>query len=163
MLLDRDGTVRFELSALDLWPELVALRLSPELVWPGDPFLPHKTSYRPVYDRELARARGDGFADVMFLNDRGELAEGAISSVLLLLDGMWVTPSRSSGLLPGVSRARLLRSGQVKEEVVMEADLQRASAIVAANGVRGTVQVRRLQLRSGEELHFAASEAFPHR
>ena len=137
------------------------MRGSPEIVWPGDPFLSHQTSYRPIYDRELTRARSDGFADVMFLNDRGELAEGAISSLLLLLDGTWITPSQRTGLLPGVSRSRLLRSGEVVERVVLVADLHRATAVAAANGVRGTAQVRSIQLRSGEERNFAASDRIP--
>ena len=161
MLLERDGGLRFEPSPLDLWPDVVAMRVSPEVVWSGDPFLPHKTSYRPIYNRELARARDDGFADALFFNERGELAEGTISSVLLLIDGEWVTPPLSTGLLPGVARARLLRMGQVTERVVAEADLHRASAVAAANGVRGTVQVRRIQLRSGGDLHFAAAAAVP--
>ena len=161
MLLDRGGEVRFEVSPLDLWPDFVAMRVSPERVWSGDPFLHHKTSHRPIYNRELADARRDGFADALFLNERGELAEGAISSVLLLLDGDWVTPSLSTGLLPGVARARLLRTGQVTERLVMAADLHRASAIVAANGVRGAAQVMRLQLHSGDELRFAALATIP--
>ena len=161
MLLDRGGAVRFELSPLDLWPDFVTMRVSPEIVWSGDPFLSHKTSYRPIYNRELARARSDGFADALFFNERGEAAEGAISSLLLLLDGEWVTPPLGTGLLPGVARARLLRTGQVTERLLFEADLHRASAIVAANGVRGTGQVRRLQLRSGDELHFPSLETIP--
>lgn len=161
MLLDRDGALRFEISRLDLWPDCVAMRVSPEIVWSGDTFLRHKTTYRPIYNRELARARNDGFADALFSNERGELAEGAISSLLLLLDGVWVTPALSTGLLPGVARARLLRTGQVTERRVMEADLHRAVAVAVANGVRGTAQVRRLQLRSGNELHFAALAALP--
>ena len=161
MLLERNGEVRFEISPLDLWPDVVAMRVSPEIVWSGDPFLQHKTSHRPIYNRELARARSDGFADALFLNERGELAEGAISSVLLLLDGAWVTPPLGTGLLPGVARARLLRTGQVTERLLSEADVRRASAVVAANGVRGTAQVRRLQLSTGDELHFAELETIP--
>ncbi|MGB5008758.1 MAG: aminotransferase class IV, partial [Candidatus Dechloromonas phosphoritropha] len=45
----------------------------------------------------------------MFLNERGEVAEGARSNVFVGRDGTLLTPSlSSSGCLPGVLRAELL-------------------------------------------------------
>lgn len=161
LVLDRSGAFRFEVSPLDLWPDSVAVGVSGDVLWPADTFLRHKTTFRPIYDREIARARKAGLSDILFFNERGELAEGAISSVFLLLDGRWFTPGLSTGLLPGVARSRLLRSGQVTERILTESDLRRATAVAMANGVRGSAQVRRILLRDGTELLFAERHDIP--
>jgi para-aminobenzoate synthetase/4-amino-4-deoxychorismate lyase len=57
--------------------------------------------------------------------------------VCVRLDGEWVTPPVSSGLLPGTCRAQLLCEGRIRERVVALDDLARASAIAVINSVRG--------------------------
>ncbi len=159
--LGPDGSLELEDSELMLWQEPVAMGFAEAPVWSGDTFLGHKTTFRPVYDSELARAQAEGFQDVLFTNERGELMEGAISSVVLLIDGRWVTPSLQANILPGVARGILLRNGEAIEEVLVEADLERAEAMVMVNGVRGVAQVRTLQLRSGEKREWEVRESLP--
>ncbi len=162
LLLDRAGQLRFEPTALDRWPDPLRVRVSEKTVWSGDSFLRHKTTYRPIYDRELARARRDSFADTLFRNEHGDLTEGAISSLFALLDGAWVTPPLQAGVLPGVARGRLLHRGLVSERNLTEHDLEHAVALMMANGVRGTAQVHEIELRSGERLQFPTLATIPH-
>ena len=112
----------------------------------SDVFLFHKTTHRPLYTRAFAEAAQQGFADVLFLNERGELTEGAISNVFLVLDGKWATPPVCCGLLNGVERRALLSARpEVEERVLTADDLARAEAIYLSNAVRG---LRRVQMRA---------------
>lgn len=111
-----------------------------------DPLRRHKTTARAVYDAALAGLPADVF-DVVFLNQRGEVAEGARSNVFVERDGVLQTPPLSSGALPGVLRARLLASGRAREAVLLPADL--ADGFCLGNALRGLVPV---ELRPGGEI-----------
>lgn len=68
------------------------------------PLVGHKTTN--YFENILARreARAKGLDEGLFLNTRGEVAEGAVSNVFLVKDGKVVTPDSGSGLLPGIMR-----------------------------------------------------------
>jgi len=98
------------------------------------PFLNHKTlTGRAFYERHKAETADD----CLFINERGEITETSIYSVFCLIDGRWITPPLSSGVLAGVMRERLLERGRILEACITDADVRRASAIVLANSVRG--------------------------
>ena len=54
----------------------------------------------------LARreARGLGFDEAIFLNEKGEITEGSVANIFWLKDGALFTPSLECGLLSGVIR-----------------------------------------------------------
>ena len=79
------------------------------------------------------------FWDVVFLNERGEVAEGARSNVFLRRDGVFLTPPLSSGALPGVLRSELLSAGAAREQVLMPADLENGE-LWMGNAVRGLLR-----------------------
>jgi para-aminobenzoate synthetase/4-amino-4-deoxychorismate lyase len=54
-----------------------------------------------------------------------------------MLDGQLVTPTLSCGLLPGVLREELLEQGEVSEQILYPADLERAEKVWLINSVRG--------------------------
>jgi len=109
---------------------------------PADAMLYHKTTERPIYARAFEQAAHDGYDDVLFLNLRGELTEGAISNVFIEKDGRWFTPPVECGLLPGVYRRHLLETRpEIEERVLFEEDLRTADAIYLANAVRGLRRV----------------------
>lgn len=161
LLLDRTGTLTLEAAPFEPWPAALRVILSPEHTWSNDSFLRHKTTVRPLYDSALAQARQAGFDEILFTNQRGELTEGAISSLLLQHRGRWQTPALASGVLPGVARTRLLRSGQVTEAILPLASLEAADALCLANGVRGLAPVASLTLTDGRTLHFAPPASLP--
>lgn len=53
----------------------------------------------------LDSARDYGFDDAILFNTANEVTETAISNLVFKLDGTWVTPPISAGILPGVMRA----------------------------------------------------------
>ena len=109
----------------------------------GDYLRRHKTTVRSVYDSTLqALAATPEVFDAIFFNARGEVCEGARSTVFVEQDGVLLTPPVACGLLPGVLRAELLASGRAAERVLSERDLRDASAIFLGNALRGLIRVR---------------------
>jgi para-aminobenzoate synthetase/4-amino-4-deoxychorismate lyase len=109
-------------------------------------FLFHKTTRRELYDREWQHYADTVKSDeVLYLNERGELAEGSRTNVFIERGGELLTPSLSSGLLPGVLRSELLRTGKAKEAVLTLEDVSRADAVYVGNSVRGLVKAEPLK------------------
>jgi para-aminobenzoate synthetase/4-amino-4-deoxychorismate lyase len=109
---------------------------------PAEATLYHKTTQRLLYSFELSKAVHRGYDDVLFLNLRGEVTEGAISNVFIEKDGRWFTPPVECGLLPGVYRRHLLETRpEIAERLLFEEDLRTADAIYLANAVRGLRRV----------------------
>ncbi|MDX3904723.1 MAG: aminotransferase class IV [Pigmentiphaga sp.] len=137
-----NGEVGIETSVLAPLPALPKVGLAPVSLDSGAPLLRHKTSWRPWYEEAAGwlAAHPDHF-DLLYLNERGEWCEGSRSNLYLLLDGRWVTPPASCGLLPGVQRAALLDDEQVEERVLRREDLARAQGIRLSNALRGWFDV----------------------
>jgi para-aminobenzoate synthetase/4-amino-4-deoxychorismate lyase len=149
LLLDREGglTIADEPLAASDPARMGRVRIAGERTDSSDPMLFHKTTHRPLYAKAFAEAARDGLDDVLFLNARGELTEGAINNVLVEDDGRWYTPPVECGLLAGVYRRHLLETRakaekRIEERVLHEEDLQSADAIYLANAVRGLRRVR---------------------
>ncbi|HKJ95047.1 MAG TPA: aminotransferase class IV [Gammaproteobacteria bacterium] len=109
---------------------------------PRDPLLAHKTTRRALYDeaRESLASVPDG-VDVLFLNRRDQLCEGAVSNVFVILDGRLTTPPVSCGLLPGVMRGHVIEAyGAVERPITLD-DLRRAERVFLTNALRGVVPV----------------------
>ncbi|WP_193337685.1 aminodeoxychorismate synthase component I [Devosia beringensis] len=116
-------------------------RLDSQSLW-----LAHKTTNRDFYDTPRQRAHAThGVDEVVFLNERGELTEGSITSLFVERDGMLLTPPLASGLLPGTLRAELLATGRAAEAVLTLADLAGAEAVWLGNSVRGLLPAQWVQ------------------
>jgi len=106
----------------------------------ADAFLFHKTTRRELYDREWQHyAEMMGADEVIYLNERGELAEGSRTNIFVERDGVLATPQLTSGLLPGVLRSELLATRKAVERVLTLEDLKSADAVYLGNSVRGLV------------------------
>lgn len=145
LLLDADGAVRIADEVLEQASgaeRIGRVRMAAERTDPADPALYHKTTHRPLYARAFEQAAREGFDDVVFLNLRGEVTEGAISNVFVEKDGRLFTPPVECGLLAGVFRRHLLETqADVKERVLTLDDLRSADAIYLVNAVRGLRRV----------------------
>ena len=121
-------------------PPVMRYAVSPTRVSSTDAFLFHKTTRRETYDREWQEFHDRlGSDEGIYLNERGELAEGSRTNIFVERGGTLMTPALSSGLLPGTLRADLLASGRAVEAVLMPADLESAEAVYLGNSVRGLV------------------------
>lgn len=130
--------------AQSLGPEAPGPRwawLARESIRSDDPLRRHKTTARSRYDAALAEIAGQpAVFDVVFVNERGEVAEGARSTVFVERSGLLLTPPLASGALPGVLRAELLASGRAVETVLRPDDL--VGGFFLGNALRGLVPVQ---------------------
>lgn len=141
--LEPDGSMSITSSPLaSLPPDPVVIPAEQKLD-SGDPLRRHKSTQRDIYDEERKRlVEVDGAIDVIFFNEKGHLCEGAITNVFVEVDGTMMTPPLSSGVLPGVMRAKLIDEWNVVEKETTRDDLLRASRVIVSNAVRGPVAVR---------------------
>lgn len=137
LTLDRAG--RFDLTTAPLPPAARQWRLtlSDARVQANDARLAHKSTDRALYD-EARATLPEGVDEVLFLNERGEVAEGTITNLFFDLGQGLMTPPRASGCLPGCLRAELIAAGKVQEMVLMAADLPLARLWVG-NSLRGLI------------------------
>jgi para-aminobenzoate synthetase/4-amino-4-deoxychorismate lyase len=148
LLLDRNGRMHIIHQPLTQPDKgrIGRVRISNERTDLADPMLFHKTTRRELYARAFEQAQREGLDDLLFFNQRGELTEGAISSVFVEKDGKLLTPPIDCGLLPGVYRRHLLETRtKVEERILREDDLRNVDAVYLANAVRG---LRRVQVES---------------
>lgn len=146
LLLSAGGEFSLTPTALSPDAPVVTARISPHRTDSRNVFLRHKTTQRDLYNAELSRVRAEGFEEILFLNERGELTEGAISNLFVRSDGSLLTPPLRSGVLPGILRRHILATDPTaREQILMLEDLARAEAIYLGNSIRGLRQVIRLE------------------
>ncbi len=107
-----------------------------------DKFYRHKTTHRRLYDTMYRKALEQGFVDVLFFNEHGELTEGAIHNVIIKKGEWYLTPPLSCGVLNGIYRQHFLQThSNAKEHVLVLSDLLTADEVWLCNSVRGLRQV----------------------
>ena len=105
-------------------------------------WLYHKTTNREFYDNERKLALSQGYDEVIFLNEREEVTEGAISNVFIEQSGRLMTPARNSGLLNGTLRQSLLDNHKCEETTVLKDNLLQAGNFFIGNSVMGLVEAK---------------------
>ncbi|MCC8932459.1 aminotransferase class IV family protein [Rhizobium sp. 'Codium 1'] len=105
-----------------------------------DSLFRHKTTRRDPYEAARAEFSKDEADEVILLNERGEVCEGTITNIFAeSADGMLLTPPLTSGLLPGVLRAELIRERRARGEVLKLDDLRHRKLFVG-NSLRGLIR-----------------------
>lgn len=107
----------------------------------------HKTGSRMSYQASYNRARNCGFDDCIFVDTEGYLLESSTANLVLKLDGDWITPQTSRGILPGVMRRHLLEGDFIQERDLRASDISEVEAAFCANAVRGIVPISALGSR----------------
>lgn len=136
LVLSRNGCVQVETAPLKntLQNRALSACISPLPVDSRDPLLFHKTTRREPYTSRL-----DMYPmceEIILINERGEATECSIGNLVAKLDGLYVTPPISCGLLGGTFRAKLMSRGKLTERVLKVNDLKRAEALYMINSVR---------------------------
>ncbi|MCF6367775.1 aminotransferase class IV family protein [Rhizobium halophilum] len=132
-----------EVTAAPFEPEpegkIWRLRIAAQSLSSDDAFLRHKTTRRDFYEAARAEFPLEEADEVLLLNERGELCEGTITNLFIETgDGILLTPAISSGLLPGILRAELIREGKARSEVLKPAALSNRRLFVG-NALRGLI------------------------
>ncbi len=136
--LHADGGFTIRTDALER-PAEVRVCLARTGVRSDDPYLRHKSSWRPAHDVAAADATARACFDAILRNERGELTEGARTNVFVRIDGRYHTPPLSCGLLPGILRSRIVSEG-ARERVLTPSDMERADALYVGNSARGLLR-----------------------
>jgi len=150
LLLHHDGRVSIALAPLvesapgpqcPPYPRWVTI--APERVNSASIFQYHKTTMRGHYDRAFEAAVAAGAHEVLFLNERGEVAEAARHNLFVQIDDELLTPPVSAGILNGLQRQLILRdpARKAREVTLTLADVARADRLFLTNAVRGIVEV----------------------
>lgn len=142
-----DGTIDVTGSPLASDPSASPLQVAfaEEVVNHSSVFLRHKTSVRTLYNRATKRANEIGLADILFLNQKGTVAEGAISTVFLKVGDSYLTPPVADGALPGILRETMFANHKIPvvEKSLLMSDVLMADHVYIGNALRG---LRRVQV-----------------
>jgi branched-subunit amino acid aminotransferase/4-amino-4-deoxychorismate lyase len=144
-----EGTVLYLYcrQSLGVMPEQVHLQLeSKSRINPHSLLAGHKSHNYMEAMTLWRRAQAEGFYDSLRLDTGGALAETCLSNLFFLKDKLLCTPSKESGILPGVVRSRVLevaRNHNIKTEegCYFPEDLQSADAVFLTNSIAGVVPV----------------------
>jgi len=139
LLVDSGGEVQLSVEQIDPGIKHGKVYLAERPIRSDDPFLYHKTTIRDQYE-DLAVGKPDNFSTLLW-NERGELTEFTIGNLVLKIDGEFVTPPISAGLLAGTFRQYLLDRGKISERRLHKSDLLKAEEVWFINAVRGWVKV----------------------
>jgi para-aminobenzoate synthetase/4-amino-4-deoxychorismate lyase len=144
LTVDHTGTVRCESLPIEQEPSRrkTTIIVSRARTHTSNPFLYHKTTHRVFYDEAYRQAVQEGHTDIIFLNERGEITEGAISNIFIEKNHHLLTPPLHCGLLNGVYRQYILEERpDTREEVLSLKDVQQADRIFLCNAIKGWRQV----------------------
>lgn len=105
---------------------------------------PHKTLN--YLDNLLARraVQSEHGDEVLFVTPQGRVLEGAVSTIFCVKDNVATTPPLSDGVLPGVTRARVLAAlgrDNSREAHLTVDDLRAADEIFITNALMGVMPV----------------------
>lgn len=81
-------------------------------LWPvneNDPSCFHKSTSRFSAVQAKLEADRFGYDELVFVNTKGELTEGILSNIFWVKDGKLFTPAAECGLLPGITRAKVIQ------------------------------------------------------
>lgn len=137
LTLGEEGDLGVEEGPLPRRAALWRLRVHPQRLDAGDPWLRVKSTERPLYDAARA-ALPPGVDEWLFLNGRGEACEGTITTLFFDRGEGWRTPPLACGLLPGVLREEMLEQGAAREEALGADDLPLVRLAVG-NALRGLI------------------------
>jgi para-aminobenzoate synthetase/4-amino-4-deoxychorismate lyase len=135
-LIDQRGRVETGAAPLTETAEPIRLAIDRDhSVDTSDPLLFHKTTQRERY--EAAAERFPDADDVVLVNRENEVTETTRANIAAKLDGRWVTPPVSAGLLAGCERAAFLADGTLVEASITVEAFEAAEEIAFLNAVRG--------------------------
>ncbi len=138
--LRKDGKIK-----IDVFEESIVkskrILISENKINSKNKFQYFKTTNRELYNTEFAFTKENNFVDVIYFNEKDELAEGAISNIMILLDSKWQTPLIESGILAGTYRAKFIEENSVIENKLFLKDLLNAEKIILTNSVKKEIEI----------------------
>jgi branched-chain amino acid aminotransferase len=103
----------------------------------------------------LEEAKLLGFDEALVSNTDGKICEGAVSNVIVKINGRWVTPPISDGILPGIMRELVIENCGVDVASISLSRIDEVEAAILLGSLRISQPVASIE---GRELE--ASQAF---
>lgn len=115
-------------------------------IFPRSMLAGHKTHNYMESMYLLSLARAQGYYDTVRLDSGGNLAETTTANLFFVKDGRIHTPSLDTGVLPGVTRAALLRASEleIEEGHYPPQALQAAEAVFVTNATAGVQRIEQI-------------------
>lgn len=155
ILLKKSGELDYKISEYSKPKNKIKIVISKKKIMSSNSFQYFKTTNRKLYEDELNKFRKKDFFDVIFFNEKGELAEGSITNIFVKIDNEWITPKISCGILNGIERNKLLRKDKkVKESIIKRESLLKAENIMLTNSLIGRLNVNELHLDNGKIFYY---------
>jgi branched-subunit amino acid aminotransferase/4-amino-4-deoxychorismate lyase len=116
------------------------------------PLCRYKTTSRLAYLLAREEARAAGADEALLVSASNELLEGAVSNVFVVLGEDVITPSLDRGVLPGVTRRRVIEACEsigirVRESTLPIALARAADEMFLTNALQGVVPIAMLDDR----------------
>lgn len=110
----------------------------------SSPFTYHKTLNYGDCIMEKRRAKEMGIQEPIFLNTKGEIAEGATTNVFFIKDKQITAPPLSCGMLPGIMREYLYSTYSIQEQSILPEDIGEFDEMFLTNSLLGIMPVAKL-------------------
>ncbi|ADQ13619.1 aminotransferase class IV [Halanaerobium hydrogeniformans] len=120
----------------------------------------HKTANYLENILEFRKAKAEGFDEVIFFNEKGYLAEGAISNIFIVKEKKLYTPGLENGLLNGILRRQVIlqKKFEVEEKNIKLDLINQADEIFITNSLLKIMPVRTIKNTEFENNNFKISE-----
>ena len=92
---------------------------------------------------EKRQADKNGWDEPAFLNERGEVCEGATTNLFFVQNQTIYTPPVSCGLLNGILRQYIMQTYPVIEKIILPEEIGNYTEIFATNSLIGVMPVRK--------------------
>jgi para-aminobenzoate synthetase/4-amino-4-deoxychorismate lyase len=100
----------------------------------------------------LKKYRDKGYYEVLFLNEKGNAAEGAISNILIQTGKEMITPPVKDGILNGCYRQYILTKTNLKEQSITLEQLINSEKVILINSIRKELVVNKIFDSTGKLL-----------
>lgn len=144
LFLNAKGSLRWDSYPIEeyRWRGKAPIFFSKDAIDEKNIFLYHKTTHRPWYDEAMNAIRKRNCYDMIFINSKGEITEGARTNIFVKKGGIFYTPPLSCGLLDGILRQTLIRQKKCFEKTFTLQEVRNAEALYCGNSVRGLQEVQ---------------------
>ncbi len=124
----------------------------------------HKTTNYLENILESRKAKAEGFDEVLFFNEKGYLAEGAISNIFIVRNNKLYTPGLENGLLNGIVRRKLFEQEYfaVEEKNIEPEFINQADEIFITNSLLKLMPIKSIEDTDFENSEFSLCEKLRH-
>ena len=84
----------------------------------------------------LQSAQSEGYDEIICVNEKGEITEGAVSNFLFRIGDEWITTPLSAGVLPGVQRAIVIERCGVVVKSLTRSDIEKVTSALVISSLK---------------------------